>query len=520
MRSLVARFLVLCTALLVSLGVGTAGAGAQSPGESQPIPVLAYYYIWFNPTSWNRAKTDYPLLGRYSSDEQRVMRRHIRWAKEAGIDGFIVSWKSTPDLNPRLDKLIDIARTERFKLAIIYQGLDFSREPLPAERVASDFDYFADRYAGDEVFSIFGKPAIIWSGTWRFSRRDVASVTRDRRERLLILASEKNADDYRRLQGLVDGDAYYWSSVNPDTFPGYPEKLQEMASTIHDGGGLWIAPAAPGFDARLVGGTMVVPRKDGATLREQVDAAISSSPDALGLISWNEFSENSHVEPSEKHGDRYLRVLADVNGETFSADVDLDSSDPSAGGIPYALPLIVGFALFFLAGGLIVRRRSARGGDEVAEVDGGAPGPGGDVAAEPDGEAPGPDGEAPRPDGAAKVEGDALEPPQPVGETAVVSRDNGAPLGEEIDVAIGSSSDAFGLTSGNEHGGSSQAEPSEEQAPLPAAADLNGETFRADLDLGSSEPAGRQPSRLPLVAGVAAFFLAGRLIRRRRRVRR
>src|SRR5512138_753305 len=33
------------------------------------IPVMAYYYIWFDPQSWDRAKTDYPLLGRYSSDD-------------------------------------------------------------------------------------------------------------------------------------------------------------------------------------------------------------------------------------------------------------------------------------------------------------------------------------------------------------------------------------------------------------------------------------------------------------------
>src|SRR5687767_3245771 len=33
-----------------------------------PIPLLAYYYIWFDVSSWDRAKTDYPLLGRYSSD--------------------------------------------------------------------------------------------------------------------------------------------------------------------------------------------------------------------------------------------------------------------------------------------------------------------------------------------------------------------------------------------------------------------------------------------------------------------
>src|SRR5512140_3352310 len=71
----------------------TAGIG------SSPIPTLAYYYIWFDVKSWDRAKIDTPLLGRYSSDDRAVMREQIRWAKAAGIKGFIVSWKSTDTLN-------------------------------------------------------------------------------------------------------------------------------------------------------------------------------------------------------------------------------------------------------------------------------------------------------------------------------------------------------------------------------------------------------------------------------------
>ena len=102
------------------------------------VPVLAYYYIWFDTQSWDRAKTDYPVLGRYSSDDAEVMRKHIEWAKNAGVDGFIVSWKGTEKLNSRLDQLVAIAEEENFKLAIIYESLDFERNPLPIEQVNSD----------------------------------------------------------------------------------------------------------------------------------------------------------------------------------------------------------------------------------------------------------------------------------------------------------------------------------------------------------------------------------------------
>ena len=118
--------------------VGTPAARAAE----RPDSLFAYYYIWFNGSSWERAKTDYPLLGRYSSDDRGVMRQHVRWAKRAGIDGFIVSWKSTPVLNRRLERLAEVAAAERFKLLVIYQGLDFYREPLPAARVGHDLDLF------------------------------------------------------------------------------------------------------------------------------------------------------------------------------------------------------------------------------------------------------------------------------------------------------------------------------------------------------------------------------------------
>jgi Glycosyl hydrolase family 99 len=343
---------VMAAASLACCSPATASASAE------PSPIFAYYYIWFDTSSWNRAKTDYPALGRYSSDERLVMRQHIRWAKAAGIEGFIVSWKSTPTLDSRLAKLVDVARQERFKLAVIYQGLDFEREPLPVARIAHDLDVFRHRYGREPVFGRFGKPLVIWSGTWRFSPAEVASVTGPRRSHLRILASQRNEEDYLQLARFVDGNAYYWSSVNPSTFPGYDRKLRSMGRAVHDRRGLWIAPAAPGFDARLVGGTTIVPRRDGATLRRQLDAATGSSPDVVGLISWNEFSENSHVEPSLKYGSRYLEVLADVRGARIDIATDLDSDAvaPNAGR-GYGPAILAGLLALTLGATLVLAKR-------------------------------------------------------------------------------------------------------------------------------------------------------------------
>jgi len=284
------------------------GGTGNSAGTS--IPLFAYYYIWFSHNSWARAKTDLPLVGTYSSSDPGVMRHQIVQAKSAGITGFIVSWKDTPLNDQRLELLMRVAAQEHFKLAMIYEGLDFSRKPLPVSQVAADFVTFRDRFAGNPVFyRVDGKPLTIWSGTWAFSYAQVAQVTSAVRPQLLVLSTEKDMKGFERIAGVTDGDAYYWSSVNPATNTGYEAKLDRMSQAIRRAGKYWIAPFAPGFDARLVGGQRAVPRDNGQTLRTEYAVAVRSSPDMLGLISWNEFSENSYVEPSKNYGYQSLDVL-------------------------------------------------------------------------------------------------------------------------------------------------------------------------------------------------------------------
>jgi Glycosyl hydrolase family 99 len=365
MRSLVGALLAALTATPLLMAPKPAYASLAD----DPVPLFAYYYIWYDRSSWNRAKDDFPELGRYSSGDPAVIARHVDLAKQAGIDGFIVSWKSTDVLNPRLEQLIRIAATKQFKLAIIYEGLDFHRNPLPVDRVRRDLDEFAMRYAASPVFDTFDLPLVIWSGTWRYSREDVARVVRPVRDRLLVLASERNPAGYRRLAGLVDGDAYYWSSVDPGRTPRYRQKLAAMARVVHAGQGVWIAPAAPGYDARKLGHPRLVARRDGATLRAELDAALASSPDVIGLISWNEFSEGSYVEPSARYGRRYLDLLASLQrspdpeaapdpatapGMDFASDQP-DGRDSSPGRF-----ILLGSLLLGAVGSLAVLIRRAR----------------------------------------------------------------------------------------------------------------------------------------------------------------
>jgi hypothetical protein len=332
-----------------AVAASSAGAGVSAASASGQTPVFCYYYIWFDPSSWNRAKIDYPATGRYSSSDPNVMRRQIEEAKAAGITAFLVSWKGTAVEDARLEQLATIAAELHFKLGLVYEGLDFQRKPSPTSKVADDLQWFARTFGADPVFDIgvggFNRPLVVWSGTWAFSTADIAQVIQPIRSRLMVLASAKNTTDYVRVAPLVEGEAYYWSSVNPATMSGYGQKLDTMSQSVHAHGGLWIAPSAPGFDARLIGGTSVVPRNGGATLRTEYNTALSSQPDAVGLISWNEFSENTYIEPSMRYGRTYLDLTAQLIHARASAPATgtVDSSSGGSGG------LTAGFALALLA---------------------------------------------------------------------------------------------------------------------------------------------------------------------------
>ena len=127
------------------------------------------------------------------------------------------------------------------------------------------------------------------------TRATVAKIAKAHRNRLFILAADKNIKSYERIADVVDGNLYYWSSVNPQTNKHYADKLISFGNAVRAHGGLWVAPAAPGFDARLVGGTSSIDRRDGETLRAEWNAAISSRPAAIGISTC---LPNSQVQPT------------------------------------------------------------------------------------------------------------------------------------------------------------------------------------------------------------------------------
>ena len=190
---------------------------------------------------------------------------------------------------------------------MIYQGLDFDRDPLPVQRVAADLRLLPRTYAADPVFHVFGRPLhhlvrhleVLPPGHRAVARAACATVLRARlgeeRRRLRARGRRRRR---RRLLLVVGRPARRTRAT--------PRAATQMGEVVHTHRWPLDRAVRPRLRRPARRRHRAVDRRDGATLRAEYGAAVAPRPDALGLISWNEFSENTHVEPSERYGDRYI----------------------------------------------------------------------------------------------------------------------------------------------------------------------------------------------------------------------
>ena len=283
-----------------------------------PIPLLAYYEMGFDQSVWDQLP-DRSQLGRYSSDDLDVIRQQIRLAQEAGITGFIVSWHDTPELNRRLEKLMDVAAEEAFKLAIRYDSAGTVTE---LEQMASELAYLAALVAEEPAFASFEHPLVVWPDLAYFTQEELDTFVPALREELLIL-SEGTLAEYETLADLVDGHTVHENATLSE------EQLTNLSQAVHQRRDFWLAPASNESIVELLGeegeAMEAQPRTD-EMLRQQLNTAVQSAPDAIGLISWNDFEADTHIEPSDQYGTSTLDLLKEINQINSPTIIDFDSN--------------------------------------------------------------------------------------------------------------------------------------------------------------------------------------------------
>jgi len=268
---------------------------------------LALYYPWYSLGSWsNSVLKDHPQTP-YASNDPTAIDRQMDQAKSAGITAFTVSWigpDSDSDKNFKI--MLDEAAKKGFYLGFFLEttGGDL---PNNTQRAIDWLTYISSTYSSHpNVLKVAGKPVVtpwltnlITPATWATIRAAVRANGQD-----VWLLSDKQETEFI---DVMDGLRYSGGIA------GLGEKIRLYAVLADNPAPkLWMASTMPGFDERNLSdrgpNPRYIDRANGDYFRGQFDDVFNNSPQWVIVDTWNEWYENTYIEPSQNFGDQYLQI--------------------------------------------------------------------------------------------------------------------------------------------------------------------------------------------------------------------
>lgn len=288
--------------------------------------VWAFYYPWYNTSIWSSPYvSDKALIGAYESSDANVIDKHIRMAKSAGIDGFIVSWCTDWCPNQNLDTILNVASRENFKITIYLESLakeGWLGRPRAKASLESMLLCFFQRYGKDSrYYQIDGRPVVfVWAvdsqsvETWQ----DIIGNVSSSGYRGFYIGETTNINYLQVFNGIH----LYGTLPSEDLLA----STRALSLSVRSYGllhaeqpteKLWAATLTPGYDERKIPQRQgfSFPRDNGTTYQKTFDAALKSDPDWILITSFNEWYENTHIEPSETYGWKYIDLTTVYSSE-------------------------------------------------------------------------------------------------------------------------------------------------------------------------------------------------------------
>lgn len=296
---------LLLAALLLTMTLPP--AGAQSGGQ-----VWAYYLgFWLGPGSWRMqgdVLQDRPARGLYDGRDAAVIDAQMAEAQGAGIDAFIVNWRNTAPETQVLNTALDVAAGRGFKVAASIDAFD------GFDGVASGAQYIVGLTNHPAYLRYNGKPVVFFAfqnrtGLTSAQWQGVRAAADPSRQTTWIAEGLSGCCVYG---GAMDG--MYAFNLVWDNSAG--RMSGERAATFNAGGSIYVPTIHPGWDENAVAvkqgrsnPAAPVDRAGGGFLASSFNNAASTGTDVILIVSWNEFAENSHIEPSLNYGTQSLDTL-------------------------------------------------------------------------------------------------------------------------------------------------------------------------------------------------------------------
>lgn len=346
--------LVLLTGLLI-IGL-TSPAAAQEPRQ-----VWAYYFGWYTGESWGDGRLADRPAAPYDSRDGGVISRQISEAQSAGIDAFIAAWYGPANGNltaQTFNALLDIAAGQGFRAAASVDLGDPAFNATTGDTINTLAYLIGDRANHPAYLRYNGKPVIYFWNQGRFSVADWQAIRGqvDPNRNTIWVAEGTNTAYLSVFDGLYLFNTAW--AANPAS------TAAQWARRVQQAGGTFYTPTVhPGWDESALAAGRPNPtspraRNNGQFLTNSWNGAVSSGANAILVVSWNEYLENSHIEPSQVYGRQSLDVLGPLVAAWKSG-----SSAPAAGGAPAGSPTGITYTV-----NSNLRLRTAPNGDVVTTV--------------------------------------------------------------------------------------------------------------------------------------------------------
>lgn len=351
---------------VVVTAIDDAGASARHRLDTDHVPIHidplspdrlvgAHYYPWYGTGShvnWTDRTVSTPVLGEYVSDDRAVVDQHLKWCLEHGIKWLSVSWWG-PDSGTGQNlsnELVEMRRFQDVAFSILYEtkgrlepyDYDLSTDGA-IDRLRSDFQHLADEYFDRENYRTLDGRPVVFVYIAQTLHGDVAAAFQAVADEIgvepYILADVPfgSAPATYPIMDVADGITSY-NPYSPR------EDIEDVFHEQYAQGNKVLELGADAADVDYV--PVVIPGFNDTGLPDHIredNPILSSSPErydrvlkqvtphldsAAGVLvtSFNEWYENTQIEPSENDDTAYLEATAELLATGESPGYEFDGS--------------------------------------------------------------------------------------------------------------------------------------------------------------------------------------------------